>query len=169
MPDTSRRPDTIFEERIDFEKIASDQARRAAFTVEELQEVLRRMETRTLAWVNENLVKKKLKQAINKYQLPLVPKYREIVRRRMTQAAKAGVKDVATEHDLPVRPLKTPDLSRVRARADALVSDHMSRLTTDLRRAWAVAMYGTISKEQLFYVTRQAYADFAGWEPPEGP
>ena len=169
MPDTSRRPSTVYEERIDFEKIGMEQNIRASQMAEELRTHLRRIQDQVLPWVKENLGQKKLKTAINKFELPLQPKYREIVRRRMTMAANAGLRDVAREHDLPVRKLKVPELSRVRARADALADDHINRLTSDLRKAWSQAMFGKVDKAQLEYVTRQVFADFAGWHPPEGP
>ena len=87
----------------------------------------------------------------------------------MTLATKRGVKDVAGEHGLSTSRLKTADLSRTRARADALHAEHMNQLESELQRVWSQAMFGNVNSSQLRYVTRKIFADFAGWVQPDPP
>ena len=169
MPSISRRPTSVFEKRIDFERINRDQSRRSAATTAELLEVLKRVESRTIAFAIDELARKNLKTGINRYTMPLFPKYREVIRRRITMAYRRGVADVAGEFGFKPPRLKVSDLSRVRARADALADDHRSKLESELRRAWAQAVEGNIVKAQIIYVTRQVFADFTGWRQPTYP
>lgn len=165
----SRRPETIYEDRIDFDRIREDQDQRHAKTLNDLRAILFDMQQRTLAWVRDNLEKRKLKTAVAKFELPLKPKYRAVLRKRITGAARRGAADVAGELDLAPPRFKVAELSRVRARADALYEDHMNRLEGDLKRVWSKAMFGKVDGAQLAYETRRVFADFAGWLPPEVP
>ena len=169
MPDVRRVPNTTWEMRIDFERINRQQDQRLQDTLRELRRLLRRIENQTLGWVVDNLARKKLRTAIVKFQLPLSAKYREIVRRRMLMAFRRGRSDVGKELDLRGRTTRSPARSRVRARADVLTTDHIERLETDLRRVWSQAMQSVVNREQLIYVTRLAFSNFAGWRKPEPP
>lgn len=167
MPTLYRRPAGEIEDRIDFERIASAQDRRHRDTLSELRGLLVRIERRTIAYALEELARKKRKTAVAKYSMPLSNKYREIVRRRMLSAYRRGKQDVAAEIGARKAPAMTsPEMSSVRAQADVVVRDHKERIETDLRKAWTQAMVGPIDKEQIVYVTRKAFADFAGWEQP---
>lgn len=165
----ARPPKTIFEAKVNFPRIERRQNARHQAMLNELRKVLHQMERRTVQWALENLANKKLRLAVNKFELPLKGKYQAVVRQRITAAALAGTHDVAEELDKPVPKLKVADLTRYRQSADALSSDHLTRLESDLRRVWADAMHGPISRSQIVYVTKKTFADFAGWEPPGGP
>ena len=164
-----RAPSTVWEEKVDFARIERSQLARQAQMMVDLRTLLRQIERDTLGWVSTNLASKKLKTAIPKYTMPRAARYRAIVRQRLTAAARRGVSDVAGEvgQDTPL--LRTTDLTRVRARADALFDEHKGRLEADLKREWAQAMFGNVNKEQLIYVTRRVFADFAGWAQPSPP
>lgn len=162
-----REPSTEAEERIDFERIQKAQERRHADTLQELRGLLFRMQRRAIAYATEELVKNKKRAATAKFKLPLTNKYREVLRRRALSAHRRGRQDVTDE--LGARkapPMSGPDLSRVRAHADLLAKTHMDRLSADLQKAWSKAMAGKVDKAQMIYVTRQVFADFAGWEQP---
>lgn len=164
-----RPPSTIWEQKVDFASIERSQLARQAQMVVDLRRVLRSMESDTLSWVSTNLASKKLKTAIPKFTLTRKARYRSIVRQRLTAATRKGVSDVAGEVGQDTPRLRTADLSRVRARADALFDEHINRLEADLKREWSQAMFGNINKEQLVYVTRRVFADFAGWAQPSPP
>jgi hypothetical protein len=160
---------TIWESRIDFDRIKRAQDARHKLVLSELRSLLFKMQKDTLVWVNDNLVRKKLKTAVPKFKAPQQAAYRSLLRKRMTSAAIRGSRDVASEMDLDAPRMKVRDLTRIRAAADALFNDHITRLEADLKREWAGAMQGNISKSQLEYLTKKVFADFAGWEPPDGP
>lgn len=164
-----REPSTVWEEKVDFAKISRMQTSRQERLLDDLRKLLKQIERDTLVWVNRNLVQKKLKTAIQKFELPRAARYRAILRTRLTSAAIRGVADVAAEVGQPKPKMKTADLTRIRARADALYEEHRGRLEADLKREWSQAMFGIVSKTQLEYVTRLAFARFAGWEEPDGP
>lgn len=167
MPELGRRPAGPYEERIDFEKISRAQDRRQHDTLLELRGLLLRIERKTLAWVQKELIRTKRRASIPKYSMPLPRKYSEIMRRRFLSAHRRGRQDVTKEVGARKSPpMKAGDLSRVRAQADLLVKDHQARLETDLKREWSKAMEGVIDKTQLLYVTRKVFADFTGWEQP---
>ena len=165
----SRQPVGPFERRIDYKRIEADQLRRAELTSQELNRHFRRVERRTLSWVLDTLFRRKLKLAIAKFDLPFQAKQREILRRRMTGAAVRGADDVAGELEVDRRPFKAADLSRVRARADALLEEQVNWLETNLKLTWTQAMAGKIDRHQLAYLTQKVFADFAGWPEPKAP
>lgn len=169
MPEFRRPAQTPYEKRIDYDRLSRSQTARQAVLVEDLRKLLRQIEMDTLFWVDENLASKKLKTAIDKFKMPRIAKYRAIIRKRITMASRRGVSDVAGEADEDTPRLKIADLSRARARADALLDEHVNRLESDLKREWSKAMFGNVDKRQLRYVTRKVFADFAGWESPDGP
>jgi hypothetical protein len=163
----SRLPSGQYEERIDYEQIVSAQDRRHAETISELRGLLLRIERQTIAFAVEELAKRKNKTSPAKYSVPLSNKYREILRRRILASHRRGRQDVAGEVGVKIVPaMSGPEMSRVRAQADLLTRDHISRLETDLRREWTKAMQGNIDRRQIEYVTRKVFADFAGWEQP---
>jgi hypothetical protein len=164
----SREPSSIYEKRVDFAAIERNQELVNKHLLSVLRKILSDMERHTLRWVETNLAKKKLKTAINKFELPYTPRYRAAMRRWLASSTKAGAKSVARELELPSPELSTRELSRVRARADALTDEHLNRLTSDLNREWAQAMFGNVDSKQLRYVTKRVFADFAGWEQPDG-
>lgn len=170
MPDTSRRPQTLFEERIDFDHIAMSQDARVARHVSQLSRMLRKIESATLAWARDNLARKKLRTAVAKFSLPRKPRHRAALRKALSSAAKTGAQDVALELEQPTPIFKISDLSRVRARADALFEEHTNWLETNLKRRWSQAMLGArIDEAQIMYLTRLTFAEFGGWQPPEAP
>ena len=163
----SRRPSGVVEERIDFERIAKQQELRHRGTLSDLRGLLFRIERITVAYAVEQLVVRKRKTAVAKYRMPLSNKYREICRRRILSAHRKGRQDVAGEVGARKAPPMTgPALSQARAQADVLARDHKDRLESDLRKAWTQAMIGRLGKEQMTYVTRKVFADFAGGEQP---
>lgn len=164
-----RQPDTMWEQRVDFEAIdRSTRARHARFLAD-ARKILASMLVRTLSWVEQNLANRKLKTAVPKFKLPLQARYRALCRRYMENSARAGLADVAKEFDQPVPKLKVADLTRIRASADTLFEDHMTTLETALKREWSKAMHRNVSAAELEWVTRKVFADFAGWEQPDGP
>jgi len=169
MPSTSRQPTTPWELRIDFEGISRAQARRRDSTLKELRELLREIERRTLFFVRTKLVRGKARTEAVKYVVPLQARYRAILRKRLTAAYRRGVRDVATEVDLKKPVVRGPQLSQARARADALAQDQLTKLKTELLKAWQQALVGVLDKKQLAFVTSQVFADFAGWEGPVEP
>lgn len=164
-----RVANTIWEEKIDFEQIDRSQNARHASMLAGLRSILAAMERDTLRWVKANLAEKKLQLAISKFKLTRQVAYRSSLRKRLTAATLRGVKDVAGEMKQPTPKTKLEDLSRTRARADALFTEHINKLESELKRVWAQAMFGNINADQLRYVTRKAFADFAGWVQPDAP
>ena len=166
---TAREPSSPYEARIDFSRVTRD----TEFVEQRLLRILRRIlkdqETATLKWVRVNLAQKKLRTAIAKFELPLQGRYRSALRRWLQSAARAGVISVADEVGGDAPSMAVRDLTRVRARADALADEHRSVLTSSLQRAWSSAMFGKVDADQLEYVTRLAFAEFAGWKVPDGP
>lgn len=164
-----RDPATVWEQKVDFEKIGRSQTARQASMLGQLRDLLAKMQADTLRWVEINLVQKKLRTAVSKFSLSRTANYRAILRKRLTAATRRGVADVAGEVGQATPRMKTSDLTRVRARADALYDEHINRLESELKRVWSQAMFGNVDREQLRYVTRKAFADFAGWEQPKPP
>ncbi len=159
----------MWEEKIDFERIERSQLGRQASMLGSLRELLVLMERDALRWVETNLVQKKLRLAISKFSLTRKARYRVILRNRLTASTKRGVADVAEETGNVTPRMKTPDLTRVRARADALYDEHVNKLESELKRVWSQAMFGNIDRAQLRYLTKTVFANFAGWVPPEAP
>jgi len=157
---------TIYEDRIDFERIERQRESREEATLAELRSHTFRMQRQVLKFVDSDLAGKKLKTAVTRFKMPLVPKYREIVRRRMTQAYTKGNRDVEEELSLRKRKLRQPEIQRIRESSDALVAVHIGELEGNLKKAWAKAMNPPIDKVQLRYVTKKVFADFTGWEQP---
>ena len=167
MPEVSRKPSSVYEDRINFERIGKAQDRRHRDTLQELRRLLREIERRTIAWVQKELVRKKRRAAPAKYSMPLAPKYREILRRRTLASHRRGRGDVTAEVGAKRAPaMRAPALNQVRRRADLLAKEHQARLEADLKRAWSKAMEGKTDEEQLIYETRRTFADFAGWKQP---
>lgn len=164
-----REPSTIWEEKIDFERIDRAQDNRHRAMLAGLRTILAGMERDTLRWVKSNLAEKKLRLAISKFKLTRTAAYRTTLRKRLTAATRAGLRDVAGELKVQTPNIKVADLSRTRARADALFTEHVTRLESDLKRVWSQAMFGNVDADQLRYVTRKAFADFAGWVQPDAP
>ena len=164
-----REANTIWEEKVDFERIDAAQNRRHASMLAGLRSILAAMERDTLRWVKSNLAEKKLRLAISKFELTRKASYRTSIRRRLAAATQRGVRDVADEMDQRTPKVKAADLSRTRARADALHTEHINQLESELKRVWSQAMFGIINADQLRYVTRKAFADFAGWVQPDAP
>ncbi len=164
-----RAPSTVWEEKVNFERIERSQNGRHASLLKALRTILAAMERDTLRWVETNLVQKRLRLAVTKFTLTRQARYRSTLRARLTAANRRGVADVAEEMGQPTPRLKTADLTRVRARADALHDEHMNQLETELRRVWSAAMFGNVSGPQLRYLTRKTFADFAGWSQPDAP
>ncbi len=159
----------MWEEKVNFEQIERSQLGRQASMLGSLRELLVLMERDALRWVETNLVQKKLRLAISKFSLTRRARYRAILRNRLTAATKSGVADVAEETDNTTPRMKTADLTRVRARADALYDEHVNKLESELKRVWSKAMFGNVDRAQLRYLTKKTFADFAGWVPPEAP
>ncbi len=163
------RPEGVFEERVDFDKIEAAQDRRHRDTLAELRVLLRRSEDRTLRWAAEEIVRKKRKTAVSKYQMPLYMKYREIIRRKVLSAHRRGRSDAMGELGLSTPPLRQPEMNRSRARADALAEGHRSRLETDIIRELTSATEGNIDGRVISWTIQQVFSDFAGWDPPDPP
>ena len=89
-----------------------------------------------------------------------------MLRKRIEAAARKGHLDVRQETGATALPFRGPDRARARERADALAEEQLGRLTADLKKAWNGAMQNPIDTQQVLYVTRKAFADFAGWEQP---
>ena len=164
-----RAPSTVWEAKIDFERIDRSQNARHASLLTALRNILAGMERDTLRWVEVNLVRKKLRVAVTKFTLTRQARYRATLRKRLTNATGRGLADVAGEVGQSVPRLTVADLTRVRARADALHDEHINQLETELRRVWSQAMFGNVNGPQLRYLTRKAFADFAGWRQPDAP
>ncbi len=164
-----REANTIWEEKVDFEQIDRSQNARHVSMLAGLRTILAAMERDTLRWVKTNLAEKKLRLAISKFKLTRQAAYRATIRKRLTAATQRGIRDVADEMNQRIPKTKLEDLSRTRARADALHIEHINKLESDLKRVWSQAMFGTIDADQLRYVTRKAFADFAGWVQPDAP
>ncbi len=162
---TSRAPGSVYEQRVDFEGIMRAQDRRHADTLKELRTVIFQMQNRTLRFVEEALIRNKSRAAIRSFK-PSGQKYRAVLRKRMEAAARRGHLDVRKETGAKSLPFRGPDTNRARERADTLVDDHLGRLTQDLKRAWNGAMQAPLDADQLRYVTRKVFADFAGWKQP---
>ena len=168
MPELSR-PKGVFEERIDFDKIEVAQDRRQRNTLAELRTLLRRSEDLTLSWAREVIVRKKLKTAVAKYQMPLYMKYREIIRRKVLSAHRRGRSDAMDELGFFTPPLRRPEMNRSRARADALAESHRARLESDIIRELTSATEGNIDGDVIAWTIRQVFANFAGWPDPDAP
>ena len=164
-----REANTIWEEKVDFERIDRAQDNRHRAMLAGLRSILAAMERDTLRWVKSNLTEKKLRLAISKFKLTRQAAYRATIRKRLTAATIRGVRDVAGELKVQTPKIKAVDLSRTRARADALHTEHINQLESELKRVWSQAMFGNVDADQLRYVTRKAFADFAGWEQPDPP
>ncbi len=162
----SRPPETVYEHRINFPKISSDQARRTEAGEVAIERWLRKVEKLTVAWADDQLGKRKAKTAINKFVLPGKVRLRRILRSRLHTAALDGAFDVASELGGEVTPFKISEVSRTRARADALFDEMVNWLESNLKRVWSQAMLGNIDRAQLRYLTRQQFAIFAGWPDP---
>lgn len=165
----TRRASTAFEQRIDFATVERAQEARHARTLASLRKVILKQQTKALGWAVDTLVKRKLKTAIPKFELDLKAKYRATLRQAMVAAAIRGNADSHSELGLKVRPLTTADLTRVRARADALVDDQLGQLEKELKRVWSQAVLGVIDRAQIEYLTKKTFAEFAGWVQPEAP
>ena len=163
---TSREPSSDYELRIDFAGIAAAQDRRHLTTLVELRSVIFKIQIRTLNWVDLNLVQHKRRTAIQGFSLPFQQKYRMVLRKRMELASRRGHRDVQKEVNRKALPFRGADLSRSRERADTLAETHLSKLTQELKQNWNLSMQGAIEGEQLRYVTRKVFADFAGWKEP---
>ena len=159
----------MWEEKVNFERIERSQLARQASMLGSLRELLILMERDALRWMETNLVQKKLRIVVSKFSLTRKARYRAILRRRLTAATKRGVAHVAEENGNTTPRMKTADLTRVRARADALYDEHVNKLESELKRVWSQAVFGNINRAQLRYLTKKAFADFAGWVPPEAP
>ena len=168
MPELSR-PKGVFEERIDFDKIESAQNRRVSDSLAELRVLLRRSEELTLRWAREQIVQKKLKTVVAKYQMPLFMKYREIIHRKVLSAHRRGRSDAMGELALSTPPLRRPEMNRARARADALEQSHRARLEADIIRELTSAVEGNIDRDVIVWTIRQVFANFAGWADPDAP
>lgn len=161
-----RPPNSIFEQRIDFERIEKQREAREAAMVKELRSQLFRMQNTVLKFVEEELARKKLQTAATRFRMPRAAKYREIIQRKMTQAYLQGNHDVTSELDLRNRRISQPERVRIKEQADALTAVHLGELQGNLKREWAKAMTPPVDKTQLVYVTKKVFADFAGWEQP---
>ena len=168
MPELSR-PKDEFEERIDFDKIERFQERRVANTLAELRHLLRRSEELTLRWADDQIVRKKLKTVVAKYQMPLYMKYREIIRRKILSSHRRGRSDAMGELALSTPPLRRPEMNRARARADALAESHRARLEADIVRELTSATEGNIDGDVIAWTIQQVFANFAGWVDPDAP
>lgn len=165
-----RQPETPFEDRIDFVRISTQQEDRAKATVAELRKHLRGVEVQVRKWAKRELARKRLKGAVRGFSLPGQARHRAILRKRTAGATRRGVSDVAGELDGTIPRLRIADLSRTRARADALLEEQVNWLETTLKRRWSQAMLGArIDAEQIDYLTRLTFAEFAGWPAPKGP
>lgn len=167
MPNLGRQPSTSAEARIDYGRIQAAQERRRLDTLSELRGLLLRIERITVAYAVEQLAVRKNRGATAKYKMPMANKYRAVIRKRALSAHRRGRQDVTEEvgaRKMP--PLSGPQFSRVRAEADALAREHRERLEADLRREWDKATRSPTSREQIKYVTKKVFADFAGWEQP---
>lgn len=162
----TRPPSGIFEERIDFERIERQRSKRETDTIIELRSQLFKMQKQILKFVDEELIRKKLKTAITRFKMPMASKYREIITRRMSQAYLRGSSDVITELELSKRRITQPERVRIREQSDALVAVHLGEIQGNLKREWAKAVTPPIDRTQLRYVTKKVFADFAGWEQP---
>lgn len=163
------RPKSVFEDRIDFDRVEVAQDRRLVSTLAELRALLRRSENRTLIWAAEEIVRKQRKTAVAKYQMPLFMKYREIIRRKVLSAHRRGRSDVAGELGISTPPLRRPEMNRSRARADALAESHRARLEADIIRELTSATEGNIDGDVIAWTIRQVFANFAGWADPDAP
>ena len=169
MSDIKRRPQTVYEDRLDFVAIERAQEARHEALLRDLRKLLFEIQRRTLAWVVTNLVRKRLKTAVVNFALPLKSRWRTLLRLRIIAAAKTGKADVATELGIATPVFKQPELSRLRVRADVLFQDQTSKLESELKRVWSQAMFGKIDEAQLVYLTKKTFANFAGWPEPEAP
>lgn len=165
----ARAPRTVFEDRIDFDRIKAQEKARTAEAEKRLRSILARSQTDTLRWVDLHLRRKREKTAIRRYQLPYAASIRAAVRKQMEEATLAGKVDVARELGIKKENLTNQERSRSRETADATTDDLVSTIESSLKLAWAAAMNGNVNGDQLEYVTRKAFADFAGWVQPEPP